>query len=131
MPAWLSTDTCSVHACHAQLLTSCVVPWLCAHAVVHPQVGKKNRSVGATLMNQDSSRSHSVFSITIETIEQGPASVGGLLCMEHGQAFIHWAAQRCDEAAHRLPKPVYIGSSFTHCQHARHRYRLEQECLHA
>jgi kinesin family protein 3/17 len=39
------------------------------------QVGKKNRSVGATLMNQDSSRSHSVFTITIETIEQGPASV--------------------------------------------------------
>jgi hypothetical protein len=39
------------------------------------QVGKNNRSVGATLMNQDSSRSHSVFTITIETIEQGPASV--------------------------------------------------------
>ena len=30
------------------------------------QVGKRNRSVGATLMNQDSSRSHSVFTITIE-----------------------------------------------------------------
>jgi hypothetical protein len=28
-------------------------------------------------MNQDSSRSHSVFTITIETIEQGPASVSG------------------------------------------------------
>ncbi|WIA12242.1 hypothetical protein OEZ85_012308 [Tetradesmus obliquus] len=40
------------------------------------EVGKKNRSVGATLMNQDSSRSHSVFTITIETIEQGPASDG-------------------------------------------------------
>jgi hypothetical protein len=44
-------------------------------ASCHVQVGKKNRSVGATLMNQDSSRSHSVFSITIETIQQGPASV--------------------------------------------------------
>eukprot|EP00191_Tetraselmis_sp_GSL018_P019273 CAMPEP_0177590532 /NCGR_PEP_ID=MMETSP0419_2-20121207/7465_1 /TAXON_ID=582737 /ORGANISM="Tetraselmis sp., Strain GSL018" /LENGTH=750 /DNA_ID=CAMNT_0019081115 /DNA_START=182 /DNA_END=2434 /DNA_ORIENTATION=- len=32
-------------------------------------VGKKNRSVGATLMNQDSSRSHSIFCITIETSE--------------------------------------------------------------
>ena len=30
------------------------------------QVGKKNRSVGATLMNQGSSRSHSVFTIVIE-----------------------------------------------------------------
>mmetsp|Transcript_10295 Transcript_10295/g.22959 ORF Transcript_10295/g.22959 Transcript_10295/m.22959 type:complete len:863 (+) Transcript_10295:48-2636(+) len=29
--------------------------------------GKKNRSVGSTLMNQDSSRSHSIFSIIIES----------------------------------------------------------------
>jgi Zn-dependent M16 (insulinase) family peptidase len=48
--------------------------WTSPHWLAN-QVGKKNRSVGATLMNQDSSRSHSVFSITIETIEQGPASV--------------------------------------------------------
>ncbi|KIZ06247.1 kinesin family member 3B [Monoraphidium neglectum] len=34
------------------------------------QVGKKNRVVGATMMNQDSSRSHSIFSITIETTER-------------------------------------------------------------
>lgn len=34
------------------------------------QVGKKNRVVGATLMNQDSSRSHSIFSITIEATER-------------------------------------------------------------
>jgi hypothetical protein len=31
------------------------------------QVGKKSRSVAATLMNQDSSRSHSIFTITVET----------------------------------------------------------------
>lgn len=37
------------------------------------QMGKKNRSVGATLMNQDSSRSHSIFSITVET-SAGPCS---------------------------------------------------------
>ncbi|CAK9199899.1 unnamed protein product [Sphagnum troendelagicum] len=30
-------------------------------------VGKKSRSVAATLMNQDSSRSHSIFTITVET----------------------------------------------------------------
>jgi kinesin family protein 3/17 len=30
------------------------------------QIGAKNRSVGATLMNPGSSRSHSIFTITIE-----------------------------------------------------------------
>mmetsp|Transcript_48126 Transcript_48126/g.113987 ORF Transcript_48126/g.113987 Transcript_48126/m.113987 type:complete len:746 (+) Transcript_48126:59-2296(+) len=34
--------------------------------------GKKNRSVGATLMNQDSSRSHSIFSIIIESSNESP-----------------------------------------------------------
>ena len=34
-------------------------------------VGKKNRTVGATLMNQDSSRSHSLFTITIEQSSRG------------------------------------------------------------
>ena len=33
------------------------------------EVGKKNRSVGATLMNADSSRSHSIFTVTVETSE--------------------------------------------------------------
>eukprot|EP00281_Chroomonas_sp_CCMP1168_P031002 CAMPEP_0206254094 /NCGR_PEP_ID=MMETSP0047_2-20121206/23511_1 /ASSEMBLY_ACC=CAM_ASM_000192 /TAXON_ID=195065 /ORGANISM="Chroomonas mesostigmatica_cf, Strain CCMP1168" /LENGTH=383 /DNA_ID=CAMNT_0053680365 /DNA_START=30 /DNA_END=1177 /DNA_ORIENTATION=+ len=32
--------------------------------------GKKNRSVGATLMNQDSSRSHSIFTIIIESCSE-------------------------------------------------------------
>lgn len=35
-------------------------------------VGNKNRSVGETLMNATSSRSHSIFSITIESSEIGP-----------------------------------------------------------
>ena len=34
-------------------------------------VGKKNRTVGSTLMNQDSSRSHSLFTITIEQSSRG------------------------------------------------------------
>jgi kinesin family protein 3/17 len=34
------------------------------------QTGKKNRTVGATLMNAESSRSHSIFMITIETSEK-------------------------------------------------------------
>ena len=33
------------------------------------QAGKKNRSTGATLMNQTSSRSHSIFTIVIECAE--------------------------------------------------------------
>ena len=33
--------------------------------------GKKNRSVGATLMNQDSSRSHSIFTIVVESSSTG------------------------------------------------------------
>ncbi|GLI58618.1 hypothetical protein VaNZ11_000353 [Volvox africanus] len=41
------------------------------------EVGRKNRSVGATLMNQDSSRSHSIFTITIESIEQTKAQPEG------------------------------------------------------
>lgn len=33
------------------------------------QMGHKNRKVGMTDMNQDSSRSHSIFMITVEMIE--------------------------------------------------------------
>ena len=41
------------------------------------QVGKRNRSVGATLMNQDSSRSHSVFTVTIEAAAAASSSTAG------------------------------------------------------
>ncbi|KAG2498997.1 hypothetical protein HYH03_003183 [Edaphochlamys debaryana] len=41
------------------------------------EVGRGNRSVGATLMNQDSSRSHSIFTVTIETIETTKAQPEG------------------------------------------------------
>lgn len=33
-------------------------------------IGAANRSVGATLMNAESSRSHSIFTITVEAIEK-------------------------------------------------------------
>ena len=39
-------------------------------------LGSKNRSVGATLMNVDSSRSHSIFTIDIEMIQEGGEGVG-------------------------------------------------------
>jgi len=35
------------------------------------EVGQKNRSVASTLMNNESSRSHSIFTITVEILEQG------------------------------------------------------------
>ena len=41
---------------------------------LHLQVGRKNRSVASTLMNQDSSRSHSVFTITVETADKTDSS---------------------------------------------------------
>jgi len=41
------------------------------------QVGKKNRSVGATLMNADSSRSHSIFTVTVETSRVRPGDPPG------------------------------------------------------
>ena len=34
------------------------------------KIGSNNRSVGATLMNVDSSRSHSIFSIDLEMMER-------------------------------------------------------------
>lgn len=42
------------------------------------EVGFKNRSTAATLMNKDSSRSHSVFTIYIET-QEGESFKGGKL----------------------------------------------------
>eukprot|EP00927_Polykrikos_kofoidii_P015388 TRINITY_DN16830_c0_g1_i1.p1 TRINITY_DN16830_c0_g1~~TRINITY_DN16830_c0_g1_i1.p1 ORF type:complete len:802 (-),score=200.43 TRINITY_DN16830_c0_g1_i1:201-2498(-) len=38
------------------------------------EVGQRNRSVASTLMNNESSRSHSIFTITIETAETGADS---------------------------------------------------------
>merc|ERR1719230_2065732 len=35
------------------------------------EVGQRNRSVASTLMNNESSRSHSIFTITVETAETG------------------------------------------------------------
>lgn len=45
---------------------------------MHIKVGKKNRSVASTQMNQDSSRSHSIFAVTVEMIEQGAGKVRGV-----------------------------------------------------
>ncbi|KAG7385286.1 Kinesin-like protein kif3a [Phytophthora pseudosyringae] len=41
------------------------------------QQGKKNRSVGATLMNQTSSRSHSMFTITVEACSTAVSEANG------------------------------------------------------
>lgn len=73
------------------------------------QAGKKNRTVGATLMNQDSSRSHSVFTITVEAAEmaaegqQGSIRVGKLslvdLAGSERQSKTGAAGDRLKEAA--------------------------------
>ena len=39
-------------------------------------IGNKNRTVGATLMNAESSRSHSIFTITIERTDTDSVSKG-------------------------------------------------------
>jgi hypothetical protein len=65
--------TCRVRAASRDLVMSSAAT--AGGGAVCVQVGKKNRSVGATLMNQDSSRSHSVFAITVECAEQGPNAV--------------------------------------------------------
>ncbi|KAF4128893.1 Kinesin motor domain [Phytophthora infestans] len=45
------------------------------------QTGKKNRSVGATLMNQTSSRSHSIFTIVVECLSEGSADGKDHVCV--------------------------------------------------
>lgn len=42
------------------------------------QTGKKNRSVGATLMNATSSRSHAIFTVVVESADGGKIRVGKL-----------------------------------------------------
>lgn len=49
------------------------------------QVGKKNRSVGATLMNQDSSRSHSIFSVTVEASARPTSGPDGAIHIRVGK----------------------------------------------
>jgi hypothetical protein len=68
------------------------------------QTGKKNRSVGATAMNQDSSRSHSIFTITIEMTEKYDEAAAATLAKmgkddshirvrAHGRLFQHACAR--------------------------------------
>ncbi|RHY27807.1 hypothetical protein DYB32_006516 [Aphanomyces invadans] len=57
------------------------------------QQGKKNRSVGATMMNQTSSRSHSLFTIVVECLSEGidgkdHVCVGKLNLVHFHQEFI-------------------------------------------
>ena len=77
------------------------------------QVGKKNKSVGATLMNKDSSRSHSIFTITIETIEAGAGGVG---CHLMGR-WLHLGASGVSRCSLQMPTLVYLSKAH-HIQEA-------------
>ena len=76
------------------------------------QVGKKNRSVGATLMNQDSSRSHSIFTITVERLQQGTGEVSVT-----SAAFTH-AVMPCS-AGELQPRPTPAARHRRGEQHSR------------
>lgn len=62
---------------HPDNSCDCTPPPRRPHSPLSLQVGRRNRSVGATLMNQDSSRSHSVFTITVEAAAIDRAPDGG------------------------------------------------------
>ena len=46
--------------------------WRTTRSLHGRQVGKRNRVVGETLMNRDSSRSHAIFTFTVERADQAP-----------------------------------------------------------
>ena len=56
---WPFPHSALLHQCGTKRDLACCVS----------QVGRKNRSVGSTLMNQESSRSHSMLTITVEMAE--------------------------------------------------------------
>lgn len=80
--------------------------WLVIHVT---QVGKKNRSVGSTLMNQDSSRSHSIFTITVECTEKLDAAVEKVKCVLLNENMA---------AGHFLVLPATGQEGPMSCQHA-------------
>jgi hypothetical protein len=58
-------------------------------------LGNNNRTVGATAMNQQSSRSHSIFTITIETCGPGPTGEPQV-----NKTFIHIHFSRIRQSSH-------------------------------
>jgi hypothetical protein len=58
------------HTHHADFLVEHFRFWPSPRLVCR-EVGQRNRSVASTLMNNESSRSHSIFTITVETAETG------------------------------------------------------------
>lgn len=43
------------------------------------KIGNQNRTTGETLMNTESSRSHSIFTIYVESLEKGPENIDKLM----------------------------------------------------
>ncbi|KAK6743937.1 hypothetical protein RB195_010934 [Necator americanus] len=67
------------------------------------EFGNKNRKVGATKMNEESSRSHAMFSVTVESSERGMVTQGKLhlvdLAGSERQSKTGAAGERLKEAA--------------------------------
>ncbi|KHJ99249.1 kinesin motor domain protein [Oesophagostomum dentatum] len=67
------------------------------------EYGNKNRKVGATKMNEESSRSHAMFSVTVESSERGMVTQGKLhlvdLAGSERQSKTGAAGERLKEAA--------------------------------
>lgn len=104
-----------------QLDTGVTVVGLSSHIVKNPEEitqlllkGSKNRAVGATAMNNKSSRSHSVFTIIIEQEEDGRTRMGKLnlvdLAGSERLAKTEATGQRAKEAANINKSLLTLGN---------------------
>jgi kinesin family protein 3/17 len=50
-----------------------------AEMMKYLKIGNQNRTTGETLMNTESSRSHSIFTIYVESLEKGPENIDKLM----------------------------------------------------
>ena len=103
--------TCSLLHLSTSVSTGVYVAGLSMHRVLSVaecarlmERGWSNRSTGATLMNADSSRSHSIFTIYIERVDETPAAAAGV--RRERQEGAHPRRQTQPRRSRRLRAPV-------------------------